>query len=227
MEKVAAITGAYGGLGAALSIALAKRGWKLVLGGRNKTELEKFTKEVGKITEAVSVLMDVRKKKDCEMFVKAAVKRFGKFDLLVNNAGIWRLDKIEDVKEEDIREMFETNVYGPIFCAQAAVPIMKEQKSGHILNIGSSAAVDGRSGHVAYTASKSAVVAVTSQLRNELEGTGIIATVFSPERIRTELFRTHPERLKFGTMEPDFVAEKIVEHIENPVEWHVVLRRPK
>ena len=226
--KVAAITGVYSGLGAALSRTLAKRRYKLILGGRNKTELEKFANEIKNITAVETVIIDVRNKKECEQFINVAVKKFGRIDILINNAGVWKMANIDEVTEQDIKDMFETNVFGPIYCSQAAIRIMKKQKSGHILNIGSTAAVDYKTSHIAYGSSKSALIGFTGCLRTELEGTGIRVSVFSPGGMKTKLFRSKPERIKEDFMEPDFVAKKILQHIENPIdEWHVILRRPK
>lgn len=226
--KVAAITGAYSGLGAALSKTLAKLGYKLILGGRNRTELKKFVSEIKNLTDAISVAIDVRNKKDCEHFINVTVEKFDRLDLLVNNAGIWKMANINEVTEQDIREMFEVNVFGPIYCSQAAIRIMKKQKSGHILNIGSTAAVDYKTSHIAYGSSKAALISFTGCLRTELEGTGIRVSVFSPGGMKTKLFRSKPERMKEDFMDPTFVAEKILQHIENPSdEWHVILRKLK
>lgn len=226
--KVAAITGAYKGLGAALAKALAKKGYKLVIGGRDKQELEKFSMEIRKLTDAVSVVMDVRKKRDCERFVQVATKAFGRLDLLINNAGVWKLTPIEEITEDALQEMFETNVFGPIYCAQAAVTIMKKQGHGHILNIGSTAAVTYKNNHIAYSPSKAALVNFTGCLHTELEGTGIRVSVFSPGGMKTELFRTKSAWVQPDFMDPAFVAEKVMEHIEHPSEeWHIILRRPK
>lgn len=225
-HKVAAITGPYKGLGAALSRALAARGYKLVLGGRDNEALQGFADEIRRSTEAVAVTLDVRSRGDCVRFVDAAKEKFGRLDLLINNAAIWRAASIDEATEADIREMFEVNALGPIFCAQAAVPLMRRQGSGHILNIGSTAAVDNKSSHVAYGASKSALIGFTGCLRTELQGTGIRVTVFSPGGMKTDLFRTKPERVKDDYMDPAFVAGKIMGHIEHPSdEWHVTLRR--
>ncbi len=227
-KKVAAITGAYSGLGAALSGTLAKRGYKLVLGGRDKAKLEKFADEAKNIAAVETVIMDVRNKKDCEWFINTAVEKFGRIDILINNAGIWKMANIDEVTEQDIKDMFEINVFGPIYCSQAAIKTMRKQKSGHILNIGSTAAVDYKTSHIAYGSSKSALIGFTGCLRTELEGTGIRVSVFSPGGMKTKLFRSKPERMKEYFMEPNFVAEKILQHIENPNdEWNVTLRRPK
>lgn len=226
-QKVAVITGAYKGLGAALVRALAVRDYKLVLGGRDQKALARFVKEIQTKTDAIGVVIDVQKKKDCERIVEKAVRHFGRLDLLINNAGVWKPAPIEEVTEEDVRNMFETNVMGPIYCAQAAVAAMRKQGSGHILNIGSTAAVDYKTSHIAYGASKAGLIGFTGCLRTELQGTGIRVSVVSPGGMKTDLFRAgpRPDWLKF--MEPEYVAEKILEHIENPTdEWHVIIRRP-
>lgn len=228
VTKVVAITGAYSGLGAALSKTFAKRGYKLVLGGKNKTELDKFAHEIKNITAVETVTIDVRNKKDCERFINTTVEKFGRIDILINNAGIWKMANIDEVIEQDIKDMFEINVFGPIYCSQAAVRIMRKQKSGHIMNIGSTAAVDYKTSHIAYGSSKSALVSFTGSLKTELEGTGIRVSVFSPGGMKTKLFRTKPDRVTEDYMDPTFVAEKILQYIENPTdEWHVILRRPK
>lgn len=226
-RKVVAITGAYKGLGAALCNLFAEKGYSIVLGGRSKVALKAFAEKIKSLTDVVDIVFDVRKKSECENFVRAAIKKFGRLDIIINNAAIWRMTKMEDVTEKDVRDIFETNVFGPIWCAQAAVREMKKRGSGIIVNIGSTAAVDYKTSHIAYGASKAAVIGFTGCLRTELEGTGIRAMVFSPGGMKTELFRTHPERMKDYFMEPSFVAEQIVNHIENTSEeWHVVLRRP-
>lgn len=225
--KVAAITGAYKGLGAALSKLFAEKGYKLVLGGRDKNELGKFIHKLKGDTDIEIVVMDVRSKEDCERFIDAAVKRFGRLDLLINNAGWWKAGSIDEVTEEDIKIMFETHVFGPIYCSQAAIKIMKQQGNGHILNIGSTAAIDHKTSHIAYGTSKAALIGFTGCLRSELQGTGIRVSVFSPGGMKTDLFRSKPERMQDTFMDPAFVAQKVMEHVENPSdEWHVILRRP-
>jgi uncharacterized protein len=227
-NKIAVITGAYSGLGSSLSKILAKKGYKLVIGGRNRNELKKFASELKKITNIKTVVMDVRKKKDCEKIIKTAVKEFGQIDILINNAGIWRMANIDEVTERDINDMFKINTFGPIYCSQAAVMVMRKQGFGHILNIGSTSSIDYKTSHIAYGSSKSALIGFTGCLRTELEGTGIRVSVFSPGGMKTKLFRTKPERMKDNFMEPDFVAEKIMQHIDNSKdEWNVTLRRPQ
>ena len=228
-KKVAAITGAYSGLGAALSELLAKKGYALVLGGRDKEKLQQFTEKMKKITEVEAVQMDVRKKDDCSKFIQEGVKRFQRLDILINNAGIlYTLTPLEEITEEELLDTYRVNVFGPIYCAQAAVKIMKKQSSGHIVNIGSTSALDYKPSHTAYGSSKSALVGFSGSLKTELQGTGIKVTCFNPGGMKTELFRRQPERKTLEFMDPQLVAQKIVEHLEsNSEEWLITLRRPK
>ena len=231
-SKVAAITGGYKGLGAALSKALAGKGYKLVVGGRNKEELDKFVSSLAGKTEAIGVEMDVRRKKDCQKFINAAVEKFGRLDLLINNAGVWKKSAFEEITESEMKDTFETNAFGPMYCAQFAVAVMKKQGSGHILNIGSTAAVDHTTRNIAYGASKAALIGFTGCLVRELQGTGVRVSVFSPGGMKTDIFKHSPEIFKEdfykNAMSPEFVADKILAHIENPGdEWHVVLHSPK
>ena len=103
---------------------------------------------------------------------------------------------------------------------------MRRQASGHILNIGSTAAVDLKPSHIAYGASKAALVGFTGCLRSELAGTGVRASVFSPGGMKTGLFRAYPDRVKEDYMDPTVVAQRILDHIDHPTEeWHITLRR--
>ncbi|MFH1977969.1 MAG: SDR family oxidoreductase [Candidatus Aenigmatarchaeota archaeon] len=227
MGKVVAITGAYKGLGLALAELFANKGYKLVLGGKDEEQLKKSAEKL-KQTEVVVVKMDVVKRKDCEKFVNTAEEKFGRLDILINNAGVLKNGSIEEVTEDDIKHTFEVNTFGPIYCSQAAIKIMKKQGSGYILNIGSTSAVDYKSSHIAYGSSKAGLIGFTGCLKTELEGTGIRVSIFSPGGIKTDLHRLYPDRDKSKYMDPKFVADKILEHIENPsAEWHVTLRRPQ
>ncbi len=224
--KVVAITGAYKGLGAALSEAFAEKGCKLVLGGRNKEELLTFCQKIEKTAEAIPIVMDVRNKGDCEQIIKKAVDEFGRIDILINNAGVWWISDIENVSKEDVATMFETNTFGPLWSTRAALEVMKKQESGCIVNICSTAAVDYKSSHLLYGASKSALLGLTGCLAEDLKDTGIRIIGFCPGGMKTELFRHNPERYRDDFMDPSYVAEYLISFIESDSkEWLVILRR--
>ncbi len=225
-EKVVAITGAYKGLGAELSELLAKKGYKLIIGGRDKKGLKSFSEKIGKLTPVEPIVVDVRNKKQCEEFVQAAVKKFGRLDILINNAGfLGKKIDFENIEENELRETFETNFFGAFFCSQEAVRLMKKQNSGLILNIGSTASVDYTTNNIGYAASKSALIGLTTCLRNDLSETEIQVKVFHPGGMKTDLFRKHqPERKTKDFMDTKYVAEKIFEFMETD-EWSSALRR--
>lgn len=225
MEKVAIITGASSGLGAAIADVLAGRGYKLVLTDINAEKLHEKAEELKAKTMVHETITDVRNKKDCERLILETVEKFGRVDVVINNAAIWRMAKIEEMEEEDIKNIFATNTFGPMFIAKAAVEVMKRQNSGHILSIGSTAVVDNKSSYVGYAASKAALITFSGCLRTELLGTGIRVSVISPSGMMTHLFDSKPERIEDHFMDPHFVAERILEHMENPDDdWHRIVR---
>ena len=225
-EKVVAITGAYKGLGAAISELLAKKGYKLVLGGKNKKELDTFAQKLNKLTNVIGVILNVRKKSDCKNFIQTAFEKFGHLDILINNAGfLGKKCSIEDLSEDELKNSFETNLYGPVFLSQEAVKLMKRQESGYILNIGSTSAIDYSSSNLAYGSSKSALIGFTG-IRNELKETGIRVSVFNPGGMKTVLFRNQPGRKTDNYMDPKYAAQKIVDILESDSdEWNIVLKK--
>jgi meso-butanediol dehydrogenase/(S,S)-butanediol dehydrogenase/diacetyl reductase len=226
--KVAIVTGASKGIGAAISTALAKEGYSLILSDIDKVKLKEFTKETKKLTKCFSIVCDIRKKKNCQKTIDFALKKFGRIDLLVNNAGIWDSSTIGNLDENTLSNVFQTNVFGTMFMSQVAVKVMKEQKSGHILNIGSTAGVDYKTSLIIYGTSKHAVVGFTGCLREELKDSGIRVSICSPGGTKTDIYNKFPEYDTSKFMETSYVAEKILEHIKNPEsEWHCVIRRPQ
>lgn len=233
--KVAAITGAYGGLGRELSYLMAEQGYAIVASGRDEVSLAKLIQELKSKTRAEGILADVRKSSECERFIAAAQEKFGRLDVLINNAAVLKMEPIEDMGEDNLKDIFETNVFGAVFCSKAAARIMKKQKSGCIVNIASRAAVDRYPQMLyAYTASKAALIGFSGCLRNELADSGIDVFVVSPYVIRdTLLYRSVEDRTKAeakqkivasAVMTAKSVAQKILERIEGPGgEWHIIL----
>ena len=226
--KVVAITDAYSGLGAALSEELAKKGCKLVLGGRDPKKLEEFSNKIKEITETVSIVTDVKKRKDCGNFIKFGVKSFGRIDILINNAGVLSFGKIENLKEKDLMNNFRTNVFGPIWCAKSALKIMKKQKSGVIINIGSTSALGYKSSHIAYGSSKFALLGFTGNLAEDMKDGPVKVICFCPGGMKTNLFRSQSDRDISDFMDPKFVADYLINQIESDSkEWLIVLKRPE
>jgi len=134
--KVVAITGASSGIGKAIATALAKNGAKVVLGARRKELLQNL---VGEITinggEAVFAVTDVRKKNDLTNLVNLAVETYGRLDIIVNNAEVSQISRIDDLDIDGWEEMIDINLKGVLYGMAAAIPAFKSQQSGHIINI--------------------------------------------------------------------------------------------
>ena len=190
--KVAIITGASSGIGYATALALSKAGAKVAIGARRTDKLEQLENEIKKNGgEVLSHKLDVTKKDNCNDFVDQAIKKWGTVDILVNNAGLMPLSFVKNLKVDEWEQMIDVNIKGVLFCTAAAIPHMKEKKSGHIVNISS---VAGRivfpSGSV-YCATKHAVTAFSEGLRQELSvRSNIRVTCIEPGAVETELLNT-------------------------------------
>jgi NADP-dependent 3-hydroxy acid dehydrogenase YdfG len=143
--KVVAITGASSGMGKAIALELAKKGARVVLGARRTTQLQQLVNEIkGEGGEAACAQIDVKNKADLIRLVNTAVERYGKLDVIVNNAGVSQLSRIDDLDIEGWEQMIDINLKGVLYGMAAAIRIFKQQQSGHIVNIiGGSA----KSGH--------------------------------------------------------------------------------
>jgi len=191
-DKVVIITGASSGIGYATALSLAKEGVKLVVGARRTDRLERLVKEIEENNdEILSQKFDVTKKSDCDDLVNTAIKKWGKVDVLVNNAGLMPLSFVKNLKIDEWDQMIDVNIKGVLYCTAAVLPHMREVKSGHIINISS---VAGRivfpAGSV-YCATKHAVTAFSEGLRQELSPrNNIRVTTIEPGVVATELTNT-------------------------------------
>jgi NADP-dependent 3-hydroxy acid dehydrogenase YdfG len=180
MNKVAIITGASSGIGAATASALAHAGFNLYLGARRNGRLQ----EVAQPLDAVALTLDVTMQESVDQFVAACPDRI---DVLVNNAGgALGLDPVEELDEDRWRTMWETNVLGVARLTRALLPALRRSGDGHIITVGSIAGFEIYPGGGGYTAAKHAVRAVTRTLRLELLGEPIRVTEVDPGLVETE-----------------------------------------
>ena len=136
--KVAIITGASSGIGYATALALSKAGAKIAIGARRIDKLDQLANEITKNGgEVLSQKLDVTKKDDCDAIVDQTIKKWGTVDILVNNAGLMPLSFVKNLKVDEWEQMIDVNIKGVLFCTAAAIPHLKEKKSGHIVNISS------------------------------------------------------------------------------------------
>ena len=186
-DKVVIITGASSGIGAVTAIELAKNGAKLVLGARRVEKLKKVESEILALkAEVISVATDVSKSEDVKNLAKAALEKFGRIDILINNAGVMHLSMFEALRVDEWDDMIDINIKGVLYGIAAVLPTMQKQKSGHIINISSVAGIKTAPTCGVYSATKFAVRAISEALRQEVGG-DIRSTVIMPGYVQSEL----------------------------------------
>jgi len=210
-ERVWFITGASRGLGRALVRAVLENGDKVVAASRKATDsydlVEKFDGMI------LPVNLDVTDSQQVQLAVTKAIKYFGRIDVLVNNAGYGLFGAIEEVSEEEVRQLFDVNVFGLLAVTRAILPIMRHQKSGHILNLSSVAGISAGVGSGIYAASKFAVEGLSEALAAEIEPLNIKVTIVEPGQFRTNFLgsslRTANKRLEDYRATAGFMQESL------------------
>ena len=186
--KVAVITGASSGIGEVTAEALAAEGAAVVVAARRKERLAELVERVkGNGGKALALACDVTDEGQVHDLIQEAKDEFGRVDILVNNAGVMLLSRVDKGLSDQWRQMFDINVLGLLYVTHAAIEVMKEQGSGHLVNISSLAARGTRSGLGVYSGSKTAVNAISEALRQELQGDNIRVTMIEPGVVKTEL----------------------------------------
>lgn len=186
--KVVVITGASSGLGEAAARLLSAEGATVVLGARRADKLEALVGELtGKGGKALAVTTDVIDKTQVQALVDTAVQTYGRINVLINNAGIMPRARLEDRRVDDWDRMIDVNIKGVLYGIAAALPHMKEQKSGHIINVASVAGHKVGPEGVVYSATKHAVRVISEGLRQEVKPYNLRTTIISPGAVDTDL----------------------------------------
>jgi NADP-dependent 3-hydroxy acid dehydrogenase YdfG len=185
-DKVVVITGASSGLGEAAARHLAQHGAKLVLGARRLEKLKALAEDLSLGNDA-AVQTDVTQYAQVRHLVDHAVESHGRIDVIVNNAGLMPHSPLERGKVQDWDRMIDVNLKGVLYGIAAALPYMKAQKRGHIINVSSVAGHKVRPGSAVYAATKHAVRVISEGLRQEVKPYNIRTTVISPGAVATEL----------------------------------------
>ena len=205
--KVALITGASRGIGRAAAILFAQAGCDVLV---NYHRSEKAAREVqaeiaGLGVKAEIYKADVSQKKEAEQMVDFTLKNFGKIDILVANAGIWKYAPIDEMTEEQLKETIEINLYGVFYPISCVVPHMKSRQQGNIITISSTAGQRGEAFHSHYAASKGAIISLTKSLAPELADFNIRVNCVAPGWVDTDMSRealNSPEREKILSLIP-------------------------
>ena len=161
-NKVAIVTGASSGIGYATSLKLSKAGIRVAAGARRTDRLKDLEKQIIKNNGEIFIQkLDVTNKSICDSMVNAVVKKWGKVDILINNAGLMPLSYFKNGKVEEWEQMVDVNIKGVLYCTSAVIPYMLEEKSGHIINISSVAGRIVFAGGSVYCATKHAITALS------------------------------------------------------------------
>jgi NADP-dependent 3-hydroxy acid dehydrogenase YdfG len=237
-SQVVAITGASSGIGEATALACARAGAAVALAARRAERIEGLAQQI--IQEggrAIAVPTDVGEESQAQAFIARTHEELGRLDVLVNNAGVMLLGPIENAPTEEWREMIHANVFGVLYCTHAALALMHEQGSGHIVNVSSVAGRVARAGSGVYNLTKFGVGAFSESLRQEGVPLGVRVTLIEPGAVATELAgHNRPEVLeqmakRFAGVTPlssEDIANAILYAIGQPpnVSVNEVLIRP-
>ncbi|MFH8136310.1 SDR family oxidoreductase [Pantoea osteomyelitidis] len=186
--KVVVITGASSGLGERTARHLSALGAILVLGARRVDRLQSLVSDLEKQGgKAVAVETDVTRKEQVEALIKTAVEKFGRVDVLLNNAGLMQQSRLDSLKTDEWDNMIDVNLKGTLYGIAAALPYMQAQKSGHIINVSSVAGHKVTPTGSVYCATKHAVRAISEGLRSEVKEWNLRTTIISPGAVATEL----------------------------------------
>jgi NADP-dependent 3-hydroxy acid dehydrogenase YdfG len=192
--KVVVITGASSGLGETAARYLSKEGAIVVLGARRIDKIEALAKEInGTGGKALALRTDVTKFAEVKALVDTAVKTYGKIDVIINNSGVMPQAPLERLKIDEWNQTIDVNIKGVLYGIGAALPYMKEQKSGHIINVASVAGHKVGPGGAVYSATKSAVRVISEGLRQEVKPYNLRTTIISPGAVDTELTNSTSE----------------------------------
>jgi NAD(P)-dependent dehydrogenase (short-subunit alcohol dehydrogenase family) len=199
-ERVWLLTGASRGIGAEIAKAVLASGDKLIATARGMSGL----KYLGSSENLLSTALDVEDARQAIAAVEAGVARFGKIDVVVNNAGICLVGAVEETSAEEVERLYQTNVFGLLNVTRAVLPGMRQRRSGHIINISSVAGYSGYMGFGVYSSTKFAVEGLSEALHLELAPLGIHVTVVEPGFFRSDILDHSKSLLEAPTRYADY-----------------------
>ena len=228
--KIAVVTGASRGIGRAISLALAKEAATLVLAARSTQQLQKTAEKVTKAGgKAHIVVTELTEEQSIKNLVKVTGEKFGRLNILVNNAGVTHSAKLEQTATEDWQRCMWVNARAPFILCREALPLLKKAEAAHIVNIASVVGVKGYPLQSAYTSSKHALRGMTISLAEELRGSNVRVHLLCPGGVDTEMVsNVRPDIKKEDLIGPNEIAELVlylVTHKGNAVIDELRIRR--
>lgn len=198
MSKLALITGGTRGIGKQIACTLAHEGYDIAINYRTENDdLKNAKKEIeANNVKCFAVQGDVSNFEDCEKFVKQIIEEFGRIDVLVNNAGITRDTLLMRMKEEDFRQVIDTNLVGTFNVTKNVISYMLKARSGRIINISSVVGISGNAGQTNYAASKAGIIGFTKSLAKEVASRNITVNAVAPGFIETGMTAVLKEDIK-------------------------------
>ena len=199
-NKVALITGATRGIGKEIALELAANGFDIAVNYRSVQDgMEELKKEIeSNNVKCEFVQADVADFEQCEKMVKETIEKFGKIDVLVNNAGITKDGLIMRMKKEDFQAVIDINLTGTFNVTRNVIPYMIKQKAGRIINLSSVVGVAGNAGQTNYSASKAGVIGFTKSLAKEVASRNILVNAIAPGFIDTDMTKVLSDSVKEG-----------------------------
>ncbi|QES88938.1 SDR family oxidoreductase [Rhizosphaericola mali] len=228
---VVVITGASAGIGETIALELANQKVKVVLGARSADKLAQI---VDKITsnggDAIYFPTDVTKKNEVKNLVNEAVEHYGKLDVVINNAGVAQIGKMEELDVEFWDQMIDINIKGTLYGMAAAIPVFKRQNYGHIINIISTAGIKIVPTQAVYAGTKNAIRTITEAFRQESDGSikitgispGFVHTEFGVKSAKTlEMKKLYAAKVEEIAISPKAIADAVIYAISQPKEVEI------
>lgn len=219
-RKVAIVTGSSRGIGKAIAYELAKNNYNVVINSTRQGDSDDIVKnlknEFG--IDAIGISADIRNQAQVKKMIEDAIKKFGKIDALVNNAGVLLVKDLEETSEREWDYVLDTNLKGVFLCSKEAIPYMREGGKGSIINISSGAGKSGYSEIAAYCASKFGVIGLTESLAKEVAKDKITVIAICPGAVATDMQKQFMgsieyEKQKNKMIQPEEVARKVLDAI--------------
>ena len=221
-DSVIIVTGASSGIGLATARLLSEKGAIVILAARRSSKLKELEKE---IPDSFAITTDMRKPADINALVKKTLKKFGRIDILINNAGQGMRASVEKINVKDYKSVMDLNVFAVLMAMQAVIPIMRKQGSGMILNVSSMVSKNYFPELAAYASTKYALNAISLTARTELLPDHIVVSIFHPKMTATdfgansigEKYSSSAGRPGMTVDTPELVGKAIIEQLESEV----------